>query len=158
MAGSLAKFEIPTIADGGSLAKIAISTSLTSAKLTCCGFRGWQTLGWIFCGCWFPLWSHTVVDRLGEEWCFFGSRGWVLSDGQVRCVDGNPGKYPRGQVSRYVLRVRFLLVHTEELHFSVNKRVLCTIGGQRAVVLLDQQKDNCLFFNGDEWYFAVNTK
>ena len=105
-----------------------------NCKVDMLWFWGWQTLGWICSGCWCPLWSRTVVDRLGEEWCFFGSRGWVLLDGQGRCVDGNQGKYPRGQVSRCVLRVRFLLVHTEDWHFSVNKRVLCTIGGQRSVV------------------------
>ena len=69
-------------------------------------------------------------------------------------VDGNQGKYPRGQVSRCVLRMRFLLVHTEEWHFSVNKRVLCTIG----VVVISRLTEGLLFFFAERSVFIWSTQ
>ena len=72
-----------------------------------------------------------------------GSLGWT---GQV--CRRELGTVSRDQVSRCVSRVRFLLPNTE-WYFKVNNR---------GVLFFCQQKACCLFFNGEECFFSVNTK
>ena len=82
-------------------------------------------------------------ERSGCFWSMgVGSFGWTGPAGvQMGTREGIPG-------------VRFMLVHIEEWHFSVNKRVLCTIG----VVVLSRSTEGLLLFFAERSVFIWSTQ